>query len=250
MSSPSLGLLAKTSRAGRIEALQRELRARFPGATQEISGPNAATMSTGVEALDRMLPAGGLPRGQVVEWVVARSGGSATLLRQLVLHRLQEDEAVALVDAGRSLFAADWLLPASGSGLTFVRPSSSSEGPWCVELLLRAGSFSLVVHDGPPLPERAGQRLSHLAREAGATLLLVRPTWLPGRGSRGGSVVLRLLLTPGPRAPQGASMLVTLTKGGPPTRVEIPHERHPTYRLCAHPLVPDRRGGARRGRSW
>jgi hypothetical protein len=42
----------------------------------------------------------------------------------------------------------------------------------------------------------------------------------------------------------------TLVKGGPHEQVELSCVLPPSYRLCAHPLVPDRRGGARRGRSW
>ncbi len=257
MSSVPVTLLGDASRAARVLALQEELRARFP-ATLPVAGGSESVLSTGVDVLDRLLPLGGMPRGQVVEWVAARSGGSASLLRRLVLHRAGQDEKVALVDAGRTLAAEDWVVPASTSALTFVRPADPRDGPWCAELLLRAGGFSLVIHDGVGLSEQAAQRLSHLARESDSVLLVIRPTWAPGYGGRGGLATVRLrldpvgptLLGPGQAPPLRAPVTAALIMGGSPAQVEVSRETIPTHRLCAHPLVPDRRGGAVRGRSW
>lgn len=254
MSSASILLLDGGSRTARVLALQEALRARFPAAEVD----SGAVLGTGVEALDGLLPGGGLPRGQVVEWVAARSGGSATLLRQLVMHRVQQEERVALVDAGRTLAAADWVAPARSTALTFVRPPEPGEGPWCAELLLRTGGFSLVVLDGVGLPERAAQRLSHRTRESGSVLLVVRPGWASGYGDRASLATVRLQLTPGgplplhldKTPPRSTPFTAALTKGGSPAQVEVSRETVPTHRLCAHPLVPDRRGGAVRGRSW
>ncbi len=258
MSSVSVSLVSEETRAARVSALQDVLRARFPTAAPEIAARADGVPGTGVEALDRLLPLGGLPRGQVTEWVVARSGGSATLLRRLVLHWARPDEKVALVDAGRTLAAADWVTPARSAALTFVRPSEPRDGPWCAELLLRAGGFSLVVLDGVELRSRAAQRLSHLARESDNALLVIRPTWTSGHVGRGSLATVRLrlapadspLLGPGKTPPDRAPITAALTKGGPPAQVEVSRETFPTHWLCAHPLVPDRRGGATRGRSW
>jgi hypothetical protein len=234
-------------------ALQDALRARFPAATQVAPRPGDV-LSTGVEALDRLLPLGGLPRGQITEWVAARSGGSATLLRRLVLHQLRQDTKVAIVDAGRTLAAGDWVLPAHQEALTFVRPADPADGAWCAELLLRTAGLALVVLDGVGLSEGVAQRLSHLTRESGSALLVVRPTWAHGNGLA--PVRLRLdpasppLTGPGRTPPQRAPLVAALIKGGAPARVEVSRETVPTHRLCAHPLVPDRRGGAVRGRSW
>jgi len=258
MSSVPVFLAVENSRAARLSALQDALRARFPAAAPDLAPRPDGEVGTGLETLDRLLPRGGLPRGQVTEWVVARSGGSATLLRRLVLHWARRpDEKVALVDAGRTLAAADWVVTRSAA-LTFVRPAEPGDGPWCAELLLRAGGFSLVVLDGVGLRSRAAQRLSHLARESDSALLVIRPTWTPGHGERGGLATVRLHLAPasptlaGPgKVPQGrAPIIAALIKGGPPAQMEVPRETVPTHRLCAHPLVPDRRGGAARGRSW
>jgi len=258
MSSVPVYSVGEDSRAARVLALQDVLRKRFPAAAPEIAPRPEGVLGTGVETLDRLLPLGGLPRGQVTEWVVARSGGSATLLRRLVLHRVRQDEKVALVDAGRTLAAADWVVPARSAALTFVRPPDPQDGPWCTELLLRAGGFSLVVLDGVGLPERAAQRLSHLTRESDCALLLIRPTWTTGHSGRGGLATARLRLDPagptlpgpGKTPPGRAPITAALTKGGTPAQVEVPRETVPTHWLCAHPLVPDRRGGATRGRSW
>ena len=212
-------------------------------------------------ALDQLLPHGGLIRGQITEWVAARSGGSATLLRHLVTHAVRQGEQVALVDAGRTLAAADWVEAAQTGALTVVRPPDPRDGPWCADLLLRIGFFGLVVLDGVDLPKRAAGRLSHLTREAGSALLVVRPDGAEhGGGSALSTVRLELMAPQSPRAgentapcpsapPRSAPITATLLKGGAPAQVEVPRETVPSHRLCAHPLVPDRRGGARRGRS-
>lgn len=257
MLSVSAFLTVEDSRAARLSALQEVLRARFPAAAPELAPRPDGGVGTGLEALDRLLPRGGLPRGQVTEWVVARSGGSATLLRRLVLHWARPDEKVALVDAGRTLAAADWVV-ARSTALTFVRPPEPGDGPWCAELLLRVGGFSLVVLDGVELRSRAAQRLSHLARESDSALLVIRPTWAPGHGGRGGLATVRLQLAPasptltgpGKTPPGRATVTAALIKGGSPAQVEVSRETVPTHWLCVHPLVPDRRGGAARGRSW
>lgn len=255
MSSVPISLVVEDSRAARVSALQDVLRARFPAAAPEVVSRRDGVLGTGVEALDRLLPLGGLPRGQVTEWVTARSGGSATLLRRVILHWVEQNEKVALVDAGRTLAAADWVAPARSTTLTFVRPPKPQDGPWCTELLLRAGGFTLVVLDGAGLPEHAAQRLSHLTRESDSALLLIRPTWAPGHGGLATSRI-RLaptgpaLLGPGKTPPARAPVTAALIKGGTPAQVEVSRETLSTHWLCAHPLVPDRRGGATRGRSW
>ncbi|MFH2006858.1 MAG: hypothetical protein ABI333_09770 [bacterium] len=258
MSSIPIPLPVNGPREARISELQAQLRARFPAAAPVLARPETV-LSTGVDALDRLLPHGGLPRGQVTEWVAARSGGSATLLRQLVWRTVQR-EKVALVDAGRTLAAADWVevAPAGSDALTFVRPSDPRDGPWCADLLLRTGLFALVVLDGAAPPRQAAQRFAHLARESSSALLVVLPSDAGRRGGGAALASVRLQLTPtsptltgrNTTPPRTAPMTAALIKGGTPAQVEVPRETVPTHRLCAHPLVPDRRGGARRGRSW
>lgn len=250
--------------------LRAALRARFP-TTQPLQAPRGE-LSTGVDALDAILPHGGLPLGRVSEWVVARGGGGATLLRALVQQTLRAGRAAAVVDAGRTLAAGDWVDFAGQPLVTFVRPGEPADAPFCAELLLRTGAFSLVVLDGVGLGSRLGARLAHRAEEMGCALLLLRPKDSPWLGTGQSGAVLRLRLAPcarprsgartaslprgfaaarlsGPDAPR-RTITAALVKGGPYAEVTLPCARSETNRLCAHPRVPDRRGAARRGRTW
>lgn len=157
----------------RIEKI--EARPRSPG----------GIVRTGMSALDDLLPEGGLPRGQVVEWTGARSSGKTTLLRNALAGLRAAGESVALIDAARTLYASDWDALITGEGEFWViRPPAPVEAAWCVDLVLRSGAFGAVAllaverssrHDDE-IPMRRGvtARLQRLAEEAGAVLITSR----------------------------------------------------------------------------
>jgi hypothetical protein len=148
------------------------------------------TVSTGVPILDAVLPRGGLPRGEPVEWLGPRSCGKTALLRSVLLRLREEGEPVAIVDAGRTLFSPDWLEAETGEGAFWVvRPPSQEEAAWCSDLLLRSGSFGAVAlllgdepgeasssgspgRTGPGLRRSVSVRLQRLAEEAGTVFVV------------------------------------------------------------------------------
>lgn len=236
-------------------------------------------MPTGVDALDARLAGGGLPRGRLTEVVGARGSGKATLLRQIVARTLSEAGWVAYVDATRTLAPRDWA-HLGGEGLWMIRPRDPSRAAWCADVLLRCGAFALVVIDsGPVLSRAVAVRLTSLAREAGAALVIAGEE---GRTSLvGGAVRLRVARGAGCGAGDAGRMESRVARSQqriphPPSRVPRPVPRdHPpptrrmtvvvekggagnhrtvevscaigvARRLCTHPEVPDRRGVARR----
>jgi hypothetical protein len=134
-----------------------------------------------------------------------------------------------------------------------VRPPEPARAAWCADVLLRSGTFGLVVLDGAPVLSRAvALRLVQLARDADAALLLT------GTGTRasdlGGALRLRVRpLDEGPRGDPGRRwrppglvavrrLAVTIEKGGGSHRTEeVSCAVGVARRLCAHPEVPDRR---------
>lgn len=156
---------------------------------------------TGIVTLDTLLPGGGLPRGQVVEWVGSRSSGKTTLLRATLAGLRGTGESIALIDPARSLYAPDWAELVTGEGRFWViRPPDSAEAAWCADLILRSGAFGAVAllasthavtaGEGSPLLRRAVTvRLQRLAEEANAVFLTVghvplaalRLSFRPGR---------------------------------------------------------------------
>jgi hypothetical protein len=224
-----------------LQDLRQQLAAVVAGTPSNTPG-----LPTGLTALDAILPGNGLPRGRITELLAPAGLGKTTLARTLAATTLRSGQAVAWVDATRTLDPRDWVQvdPTGSDALWVVRPGEAARAAWCADLLLRTGSFALVVLDGAPLlPRAVAVRLAQLARDADAALLLL------GEGSRASEIggALRLVLKR--RDPQ--TVLATVEKGGPhqhvPLQLEVSRGHDIARRLCAHPTVPDRRGVARAG---
>ncbi len=247
-----------------LALLRQQLAAVVAGTPSSTPG-----LPTGVTALDTVLPGGGVPRGRLTELLAPAGLGKTTIARSLVAATIRGGGGVAWIDATRTLDPRDWAGPdahgtserrggrgshgshaAGGTATAFdalwvVRPGDPARGPWCADLLLRSGAFALVVLDGAPvLPRTVAVRLTQLARESDAALLLL------GEGTRASEVggALRLRLA-GKRSPGAAThqVIATLEKGGPYQHVELEVGRGHgiARRLCTHPEIPDRRGVAR-----
>ncbi len=218
-------------------------------------------ISTGVAALDAVLASRGIPRGRMTEVIGERGGGKTTLVRGIVARAMERGEWVAYVDASRTLAPRDWAILSElhDNGLWMVRPRAAARAAWSADVLLRSGAFGLVVIDGaPPLSRSAAVRLTRLARDAGAALVVTAD----GNGSAthvAGALRLRVARTReserkrrpttiGTRQPPpGARVMITVEKGGNRRTVEVMYECSVARRLCAHPEVPDRRGVERAG---
>jgi hypothetical protein len=227
--------------------------------------PVAPGLPTGLESLDAALPGGGLPRGRLTEVVGPSGSGKTTLVRGMVERVAADGGWVAYVDAARTLDPRDWAHLGEREGLWMIRPREAPRAPWCADVLLRSGAFALVVLDGaPPLSRQTCVRLTRLARETTAALLVL------GEGPGGATMLggaLRLRLEG--RYPRGRSrhhqrrahppacgghpaerpdvrtIVITLEKGGTYRTVEVECGIAVARRLCTHPEVPDRRGVAR-----
>jgi hypothetical protein len=133
------------------------------------------SIATGIEALDRILPDGGLPRGHVTQMTGARGSGRTSFTVGLIAQLAARGERAALVDLEGDLDPAafeDNGIPAGA--IWVVTPRSTEEGLWAADLLVRSGHFALVVLDGVegPLRTAALVRLQRWARESNAALLV------------------------------------------------------------------------------
>ena len=228
--------------------------------------PATPALPTGVAALDAVLLGGGLPRGRLTEIAGPTGSGKTTLVRAIVESTVAAHGWVAYVDAQCTLDARDWVHLGDEEGVWIIRPNDGSRAPWCADVLLRSGAFALVVLDGAPtLTKSAAVRLTRLARESNAALVLLGDR-TGGASQLGGAV--RLLLerpTPGNRRTRSHSppptshpvksgewgvgsartIMVRVEKGGTLRTVEVRCAIGVARRLCTHPEVPDRRGVAR-----
>jgi hypothetical protein len=217
-----------------------------------------------VAALDAALLGGGVPPGRLTEIAGTRGSGTATLLRQLVEATVARAGWVACIDAARTLAPRDWAHLGDAEGFWMIRPRDPTRAAWCADVLLRCSAFTLVVIDSAPRLSRAvAVRLTRLARESNAALVVVSEEDAGGRGGGsmlGGAVRLRLgratgdgghgerprklqPLRPPPHAAHARTLKIVVEKGGSHRTVEVSCAIGVARRLCAHSQVPDRRGG-------
>jgi hypothetical protein len=149
----------------------------LPIPTPAIESPSPGDARTrrapGPRALDALLADGALAEGQVTEWLGSASCGKTAVLAAFARAALGQGQAVAWIDARRRLLAGEWA--DAGPGLLWVvRPPNPAEGAFCAEVLLRTGSFRLVVLDeAPPLRRTELLRLQRLAHQTGASLTVL-----------------------------------------------------------------------------
>jgi protein ImuA len=149
-------------------------------------------LSTGSEALDRLLPAGGLRRGTLVEYLSPGSGcGAGTLALAAAREACEGGRALIVVGTLRvpsfrnapatfySPAAAAWGIDLSR--LLILRPANEADALWALDQALRCPGVGAVWATCDRLDVRDFRRLQ-LAAETGGTLgLLLRPDRLRGQ---------------------------------------------------------------------
>jgi hypothetical protein len=155
-----------------VAALRALIQQRFPDATPLTGGAQTTEqVATGIEALDKVLPNGGLPRGRLSVW--APQGGATAILRTACHSVVANGERSAWIDGDNTLAGASW---GDGTGLYLVRPKSRVHALRAAEELLRSGGFSLLVLAGTEPQGTETVRLTRAAREGGAALVSVGST--------------------------------------------------------------------------
>jgi len=232
--------------AADIAALRELLVERFPGAVP-VQAPHSPTLPTGVPALDRILPNGGLPRGRLTLW--SPGGGATAILRSACSAVVAQGERAVWIEAGGSSSGADALAVEGWSpGVFVLRPSSEHFGLECAEELSRIPGFGLVVLSLGHLGRVESVRLSRAVREGGGALVLYSAGGL-GAPLRLSSHFLpdRTRWCPGPLGGPAELESVTLrvdVEGlgvSSWTEIDIPVVEY-EVRLSLEPRLVDRRG--------
>jgi len=143
-------------------------------------------LSTGVPALDRMLPAGGLRSGSLSEFLTGHGGsGAGTLALVAGKEACRDDRLFVVLDRQRKFHptaAAAWGFDLER--LLLLRPANQADEIWALDQTLRCPGVGAVWVTCGKLDPRDFRRLQ-LAAECGGTLgLFVRsarqrgsPTW-------------------------------------------------------------------------
>jgi protein ImuA len=151
-------------------------------------------VSTGCLALDRLLPAGGLRRGTLVEYLTSVAGrGASTLALSAAREACSEGRALVVLDIwtlapsaneGKRQFyppaATGWGIDLSR--LLVLRPASKADALWAMDQALRCPAVGAVWSTwDQPIDVRDFRRLQ-LAAECGQAIgLLCRPARLRGQ---------------------------------------------------------------------
>jgi hypothetical protein len=131
-------------------------------------------VSTGVPALDRLLPRGGFTPGSLVEYL-----GLGVSLALAAARSTCQDRPLLVVDPLRQLHAAAWGIELSRT--VVVRPASAADELWACDQALRCPGVGAVLARLERLQQRDFRRLQ-LAAESGGTFgLLIRPARLRGQ---------------------------------------------------------------------
>jgi protein ImuA len=178
------------ARTALVASLQRQVARLEAGRPPDDDQP----VSTGSPALDSLLPAGGLRRGTLVEYLTASAGnGAATLALSAAREACREGRAFVVLDADtltrsvsegpRSRFyppaAAAWGIDLAA--MLVLRPVNQADALWAVDQALRCPGVGAVWAACDRLDVRDFRRLQ-LAAECGRTLgLLFRPARLRGQ---------------------------------------------------------------------
>ena len=154
------------------------------------------TVATGFSALDRLLPAGGVRRGSLVEWLAGGDAGGAISLACAVACRLADPRwadqsrasqasTIVVVDRGQRFYPPavipwlDALADATGKGggrphLVVARPSRDDDELWTIDQALRCPGVAAVLAWPRRVHATAMRRWQLASRASGAVGLVVR----------------------------------------------------------------------------
>ncbi|RKG59789.1 recombinase RecA [Corallococcus sp. AB011P] len=218
-------------------AVVEELRERI---RQLQAAPRSAlsVLRTGVDAVDALLPQGGLPLGHSVELCGEAASGRTSLALRAVASAHRELRLCAWVDGPKELYPpAAAALGVDLERLLVVRPQAFAQRVWAAVQLARSGAFTAVVVDltlgvgAPGRPERLAlteaRKLADAASRGGTLVLLLTSPEAPADG------LARLRLEA--RGVQGWSVELERSRGGGVgTRVVSPwRELYPEVGLDA-----------------
>ncbi|MES2790918.1 MAG: hypothetical protein V4719_15005 [Planctomycetota bacterium] len=165
-----------TSRDEQLESLRRQLQ-KFSGDDATLEEVVEVT-STGISALDGLLPHAGIPRGGMVEWLTEETGAGAVVLAVAgVRAALEQGGWWVVVDRRGDFFppaVTGWGV--SLQKLLIVRPATARDAAWAFEQALRCQGVAVAWQWVESASERTLQRWKAAAAMGTGQGVLFRPT--------------------------------------------------------------------------
>lgn len=179
----------------RLERLRGQIR----GVETACRAKDPATISSGVPAIDSLLPGGGYARGSLAEWLAPAAGcGAEWLALQLARRAAADGGAIVIIDPRRDFYPpAAVALGLRLEQLVIVQGRRGDDLYWAIDQALRctavaavwaAGSLGAASSNADPflgnIDERWLRRFQLSAEQSGALGIFVRhisvarqPTW-------------------------------------------------------------------------
>lgn len=184
------------------------------------------TVSSGFRSLDGLLPAGGVRRGSLIEWLCADDASGAAALAFAVACRLAgevSDRGVghaASTAAGTIIVVDRWgrfhppaVMPwLGGRQLVVARPSRDDDEAWAIDQSLRCPGVAAVLAWPKRIHATAMRRWQLAARASRAVGLLVRPEAARREPSWAEA---RVAVSPVPGEPPAVRRMRLTLAGGP-----------------------------------
>ena len=163
-----------TAAPNTVDALLKASPALWRGAAMPCMEP--ATISTGFEALDSALPAGGWPVAGIVEILHAQHGLGELSLLLPALAACSQCGPVAIIAPPQPLYApALAQVGVALESLLWLATSNDKDTAWALETALRSQACQLVIAWPGRLRPEAVRRLQVAATEGRTLGVLMRP---------------------------------------------------------------------------
>lgn len=191
-----------------LQTTIRQLSKQLRGLEKSCRGaPETQTpFSTGISALDSLLPTHGLRCGTLTEWLTPCQGSGATTLALIVASNiLQNDDACVIVDTQHEFYPP--LVATLGINLAntvIVRPRSQREAVWAFEQSLRCQGVAISMCWLNKLDNRICRRLQLATEEGSGVGMLLRPAHVRREPSW---AEVRFLVEPRPHVPNTERVL-------------------------------------------
>ncbi|NLY01191.1 MAG: hypothetical protein GXY83_34300 [Rhodopirellula sp.] len=231
--------------------LVEKLRGQIARLEQSRCPCDQASISSGCEGLDQLLPETGFRSGTLVEWLAEGDGAGAETLALIAARSACGSEGVLVVldDAGQFYPPAALRLGLRQEQMILVHPADRPDFLWAMDQALRCPGVAAVLGRLEKLDGRTFRRWQLAAEQGGVLGLLVRPT---SAGQEPSWADVRLLIEPRPSASKEGRRLkiqVLRSRGqtaGESIEVEVDDETH-TMHLVARldrSAIPPRATGA------
>jgi hypothetical protein len=160
-----------------LAELRELLRTKFPG-QQLLDRPAYGALASGLEALDRQIFPGGLPRGAMTLLTGGPSCGKTSVAFMFCAELTRQGGRVAWVHTGTLSAGSAHHAGIDLRRLLAVRAESFAQARRCIDFLLRWKAFDLVVADWPGPGGRGADwnRIHRLTTGSPQALLVLAPS--------------------------------------------------------------------------